>query len=561
MSTVPIFAPDGTLGDIPPEQLVAAVKAGAKPGVHFKAPDGSMGIVPADRVSDAVKGGGTILPFESQEVKHPGFWANLGSDLAAMVTPKPGALGKDALPGRVAAGEQQRLQDNAQIAADTARRTAAGYSAPYRALAPVAEGLGVNVPGMEESAVQGDVAGVAGHAAAVPTVMAATEGAVRGVGAIPESVRTAPVRLTARATETAVNQKLLPVKPVLHIMTPADEAGALQLKVPGRDYGLPTTAAEPSPPASALDATAENRAYAGEPPPAAAPKVPAKTLRQSRALAPQPLEQARALKTSTDSVIDQHIPAEGDTYGHNLQTKAAVDFHLRRGDVAGAEAALDDAAARTNPQYQPPTGRAGNVGEGAPSEVQATGRPEAEASQVREVTLRNLRSQVEQAATTGDRMRALKALSEYENPGVQERPPGQVEALKTRKAGEPREEDIPEHMQGETPTVVPAVQNIRENLAQAKAAETEIPLAMRDRGNLIEDRAIQQEMAQNLKEHGSRAESEARREFIARNSTGVTKGDLIKQGTIAKTPEQVDDLTPEWTKALNDIIKRKQGAQ
>ena len=47
----------------------------------------------------------------------------------------------------------------------------------------------------------------------------------------------------------------------------------------------------------------------------------------------------------------------------------------------------------------------------------------------------------------------------------------------------------------------------------------------------LEDRGIQQEMNWGLERHGYSAESEARREFIVRNSTGVTKGQLVKQGS------------------------------
>lgn len=50
---------------------------------------------------------------------------------------------------------------------------------------------------------------------------------------------TAPVRYAARMAESAVNQKLVPVKPLLRINTPADEAAAIHIKVPGRDLGLP----------------------------------------------------------------------------------------------------------------------------------------------------------------------------------------------------------------------------------------------------------------------------------------------------------------------------------
>jgi outer membrane lipoprotein SlyB len=67
-----------------------------------------------------------------------------------------------------------------QSAAQDQSRKEAGYSKPYRALAPIAEGLGVNASGMEESARQGDVGGVLGHAAAPLAVMGATR-AVEGI--------------------------------------------------------------------------------------------------------------------------------------------------------------------------------------------------------------------------------------------------------------------------------------------------------------------------------------------------------------------------------------------
>ena len=63
-------------------------------------------------------------------------------------------------------------------------RKKAGYSTPYRALAPVAESVGVNVEGMEDAARKGDPGAVLGHAAAgaaVPAMAYAGRGAVRAV--------------------------------------------------------------------------------------------------------------------------------------------------------------------------------------------------------------------------------------------------------------------------------------------------------------------------------------------------------------------------------------------
>lgn len=175
--TVPIFAPDGSLGDIPEDQLAAAVKAGAKPGVHITGPDGSAGIIPADRTQDAVKAGAKIVPLEDQPIQHPGFWFSLGQDLKGMVQSAPqagfhlleAASGADPSDLREDVGNQlSSMHQNWQD------RTAAGESLPYKLDAAAAEGLGVNVKGMEQSAKEGDVGGVAGHAAAVPTAMAAT---------------------------------------------------------------------------------------------------------------------------------------------------------------------------------------------------------------------------------------------------------------------------------------------------------------------------------------------------------------------------------------------------
>lgn len=71
-----------------------------------------------------------------------------------------------------------------------------------------------------------------------------THGAWSGARAIAPTmegkpIATAPIRYAARATESALNQKLLPVRPLLRINTPADAAEAIQVKVPGRDLGIP----------------------------------------------------------------------------------------------------------------------------------------------------------------------------------------------------------------------------------------------------------------------------------------------------------------------------------
>lgn len=124
-------------------------------------------------------------------------------------------------------------------------------------------------PSLEEL---GDVAGTtAGNVIAGEAMGEGTGAAGRGVKAAIEApaetvkaVATAPVRLAARTAEAAINQKLVPAKPLLRIMTPADEAEAVHVKVPGRDLGLPpkaapTPAAAPTP-TPAINTTAGEQA-------------------------------------------------------------------------------------------------------------------------------------------------------------------------------------------------------------------------------------------------------------------------------------------------------------
>lgn len=61
---VSLFAPDGTLGEVPYEQMHAALQAGAKMAVQMKAPDGTSGYIPADQIQAARKAGGTVVPFD-----------------------------------------------------------------------------------------------------------------------------------------------------------------------------------------------------------------------------------------------------------------------------------------------------------------------------------------------------------------------------------------------------------------------------------------------------------------------------------------------------------------
>ncbi len=229
MATVPIFAPDGTLGDIPADQLMAAVKAGAKPGVHITAPDGSAGVVPADRTADAVKAGAKLVPIDDQPVQHPGFWASMGSDLKGLLHPS----GFNPYPGM---GQEEKAAAAGQSFEQDQERQKAGYTAPYRVLAPVAQSAGVNVPGMEQSAKEGDIAGVAGHATAPAVALGAAE-ALHHTGG---PVRDAAVEAGAPILEKAKGAiKNVTPKQAAQTVGAATGAGLGHgaLSVPGAYYG------------------------------------------------------------------------------------------------------------------------------------------------------------------------------------------------------------------------------------------------------------------------------------------------------------------------------------
>src|ERR1700675_2750596 len=208
-STVPMFSPDGTLGDVSFAQMKAALAAGAKPGVTIKSPDGKLGVVPADRYQDAAKAGATIVPIQDQETQHPGFWATAADDLKGLLhpsgfSPYPG-MDQDA---KSAAATQAAQQDQS--------RKAAGYSPPYRVAAPGAQAVGANVPGMEQSAAEGDAAGVLGHTAAAVAPVVAAEA----------------VRQGAPAAADAVKGKVSPATQAALAAAP-DAVGAAVKKLPG----------------------------------------------------------------------------------------------------------------------------------------------------------------------------------------------------------------------------------------------------------------------------------------------------------------------------------------
>lgn len=109
-------------------------------------------------------------------------------------------------------------------------------------------------------------------------------------------------------------------------------------------------AGEPPPvPAKPLDATGENKAYAGEPMP-----IPQKPLDATGENTPYAGEKNADVRRYVQTVIDAKIPPSGETAGLNQRVQAQVDTHLSQGDLGSAEKILDTAAKAANPLYAPP---------------------------------------------------------------------------------------------------------------------------------------------------------------------------------------------------------------
>ncbi len=71
MTTMPMIATDGSIGDVPQENVSAAVKAGYKVGQDMLSPDGKTGTIPLEKVHDAIKAGFQIKGANPQKPAAP----------------------------------------------------------------------------------------------------------------------------------------------------------------------------------------------------------------------------------------------------------------------------------------------------------------------------------------------------------------------------------------------------------------------------------------------------------------------------------------------------------
>jgi hypothetical protein len=163
--------------------------------VRLKGPDGKFYTIPQMQVGPflAKHTDYDLAPMEEAGTEGKGrgflskYWEDIKNIRPAGFSPYPGMDTET----KSAAAEASHERD--------VSRQKAGYSLPYRLAAPAAESVGMNVSGAEESARQGDVGGVLGHAAVPLSFVAASEGLRAGTKAYPKVVE----RLANMRTEAA----------------------------------------------------------------------------------------------------------------------------------------------------------------------------------------------------------------------------------------------------------------------------------------------------------------------------------------------------------------------
>ena len=86
MSSFPLFAPDGSVRQVPAEQLTDALNAGGKRAVQMTDPSGTLRYVPEDRVNTAMQSGGKVYQ------PAPSFW----QDPKTFLQTRAGQMGQEA---------------------------------------------------------------------------------------------------------------------------------------------------------------------------------------------------------------------------------------------------------------------------------------------------------------------------------------------------------------------------------------------------------------------------------------------------------------------------------
>lgn len=183
-----------------------------------------------------------------------------GQSAANAITETPGqiyhAIADPVKNDEIGLTPEQRLiyRMGGKQAIEAGQDYATGKVTPAGAASVLPEALATGVGTVAGGAVYGKGGEIAGDVIAP---------AAKAIAENPKAIATAPIRLAARSAETALNQKLVPLKKIANINTPADLAESIDVKVPGRDLGLKPIPKPPARIGAELDATAENKPFAG----------------------------------------------------------------------------------------------------------------------------------------------------------------------------------------------------------------------------------------------------------------------------------------------------------
>lgn len=357
---------------MPGEQLRDAVAAGGIPGVKFQAPDGSTRYVPANRTHEAYAAGGTMVPIKDQEIQHPGFWSTMYSDLKGMASglnpvTKLTETKQDLI-------DQQRAEDAAE---QSPERMAHGWT--YRNLTvPAAETVGVNVSGMEQSAAEGDVGGVGGHAAAPAAAALITHTGAKIIGGTADTIRKAldtpeaqaGVGAATKAVAKAIPKALIRRIPYVgDVAADAYRAGKTAYQQasaanpsapsePGYERYAPNVGGpETTPTPAAPEPTpAPAPAAAAQPPPVAAQPVPAAVQPEATA-SPSPEaaadtpSAARASRSAAPTVAQESTPPPARTIVRDPETGQEEFSDVIKAKLAARMQSIqaEEAAAKASP--------------------------------------------------------------------------------------------------------------------------------------------------------------------------------------------------------------------
>jgi hypothetical protein len=206
---IPVFDPQGTLRDVPYDQLRAAVSAGGVPAHPVKDPSGQMRMIPVTRLNEAVQAGGTIVNSPVPEAQLPAYYGftpgNIASNAwegAKSVVQGTYALGKDLLqnPNWVEGDTSTLHKFVEQPMLDQSTKAAQSFAAGNSVEGighTIASGLPLIGPwaaSLGEQAGTGDIGGaVAKGAGQVGTMKAGELALTRGIpaaaGAAPGAIR------------------------------------------------------------------------------------------------------------------------------------------------------------------------------------------------------------------------------------------------------------------------------------------------------------------------------------------------------------------------------------